>query len=213
MARPPSGKGPTTRPLAVAPGLTGASDDDRRIWSRVTGTVTPPLRRKAARITPGAVLPAADPAAVFASAAPPPPRGGGGRKREAALTPASAGRSAAAPRSSTLRPHPAPEELEPGRKRRLTRERDPIQARIDLHGFGRFEAEDELRSFLIGCQARGLRSVLVITGQGRRGGGVIRASIHEWLTAPLLRGVVSGFASAHRRHGGDGALYVTLKGR
>ena len=26
-------------------------------------------------------------------------------------------------------------------------------------------------------------------------------------------GVVSGFASAHRRHGGDGALYVTLKPR
>ena len=60
---------------------------------------------------------------------------------------------------------------------------------------------------------RGLRSVLVITGQGRRGGGIIRASVHEWLTGPHLRGVVSGFASAHQRHGGDGALYVTLKPR
>ncbi|MNE17749.1 recombination and DNA strand exchange inhibitor protein [compost metagenome] len=139
------------------------------------------------------------------------------------MTPASAGRSttpASVPRAPEAarpriapRAQAAPEELEPGRKRRLTRERDPIEARIDLHGFGRFEAEDQLRGFLIGCQARGLRSVLVITGQGRRGGGIIRASVHEWLTGPALRGVVSGFASAHRRHGGEGALYVTLKGR
>ena len=97
--------------------------------------------------------------------------------------------------------------------RRSLRGLSPIEARIDLHGFGRFEAEDQLRGFLISCQMRGLRSVLVITGQGRRGGGIIRGSVHDWLTGPHLRGVVSGFASAHRRHGGDGALYVTLKPR
>ena len=104
-----------------------------------------------------------------------------------------------------------PEELEPRRQRRLSRERDPIEASIDLHGFGRFEAEDQLRAFLMQSRARGLRAVLVVTGQGRRGGGIIRASIHEWLQGHALRGVVSGFAMAHRRHGGDGAIYVTLK--
>ena len=80
-------------------------------------------------------------------------------------------------------------------------------------GFGRFEAEDQLRAFLSGAQSRGLRAVLVITGQGRIGGGVIRASIHEWLQSAALRPIVSGFAIAHRRHGGDGAIYVTLKRR
>ncbi|MEN5228423.1 Smr/MutS family protein [Brevundimonas naejangsanensis] len=213
MARPPSGKRPPKAGSAT-------SEDDRRIWGRVTATVTPPAQRKAARVTPGAVLPAIDDAPALTA---PPQRGVAGKKRTAALTPASAGRSttpASLPRASEAarppiapRAQPAPEELEPGRKRRLTRERDPIEARIDLHGFGRFEAEDQLRGFLIGCQMRGLRSVLVITGQGRRGGGIIRASVHEWLTGPHLRGVVSGFAPAHRRHGGDGALYVTLKGR
>ena len=64
----------------------------------------------------------------------------------------------------------------------------------------------------MGAQARGYRSVLVVTGQGRRGGtGVIRASVHEWLQGPALRGVVSGFAPAARHHGGDGALYVTIR--
>lgn len=205
MARPPSGKGP---PKAAS----ATEDDDKRIWNRVTSTVTPPVRRKAARVTPGAVLPIFDEPPPLVA---PPPRGVAGKKRDAALTPASAGRAATPPPPKVAAPRPrsAPEELEPRRQRRLSRERDPIEARIDLHGFGRFEAEDQLRNFLIGCQMRGLRSVLVITGQGRRGGGIIRASVHEWLTGPHLRGVVSGFASAHQRHGGDGALYVTLKPR
>ena len=105
-----------------------------------------------------------------------------------------------------------PEVLEPRRQRRLSRERDPIEARIDLHGYGRFQAQDALTAFLMGAQARGYRSVLVITGQGRRGGtGVIRGSVHDWLTGPALRTVVSGFAPAARKHGGDGALYVTIR--
>ena len=200
------------------------SDDDKRIWARVSGTVTPPARRKAARVTPGAIMPELD-------AKPerePVVRGMAGKVRAKAKpkiipknpTTAEAnafglflmGLSKAEEQAST-RPRAAPEELEPRRQRRLSRERDPIESRIDLHGFGRFEAEDELKSFLHRCQMRGMRSVLVITGQGRRGGGVIRASIHDWLTSPAMRGVVSGYAPAHRRHGGDGALYVTLKPR
>ena len=193
-------------------GPPASSDDDKRIWARVTGTVTPPARRKAARVTPGAVLSDPEsPAPVSAK----PARGVAGKKREAPdQTPRFEALGITAPAKPTLaRARPTPEELEPRRQRRLSRERDPIEARIDLHGFGRFEAEDQLRGFLIACQMRGLRSVLVITGQGRRGGGIIRASVHDWLTGPHLRGVVSGFASAHRRHGGEGALYVTLKPR
>lgn len=178
--------------------------DDRRLWARVTGTVKAPKRRKAERVIPGAEIPE-----VVAPAAP----------RAKASRPISKPAPVPAPLVSTKpapasrRPVSAPDELEPRRQRRLSRERDPIEARIDLHGFGRFDAEDQLRAFLSGCQARGMRAVLVITGQGRRGGGVIRASVHEWLHAPALRGVVSGFATAHRRHGGEGAIYVTLKRR
>ena len=61
--------------------------------------------------------------------------------------------------------------------------------------------------------ARGLRAVLVITGQGRMGGGVIRSAFAEWMHSPALRGVVSGFTIAHQKHGGNGAFYVTLKRR
>ena len=172
------------------------SPDDRRIWARVAGTVTPSRKRKALLITGQADVPPAPPA----------------KRPGKAATPRPAAAPVATPAPSPSRPRGAPEELEPRRQRRLSREHDPIDARIDLHGFGRFQAQDALTAFLMGAQARGYGAVLVITGQGRRGGtGVIRASVHEWLTAPALRGVVSGFAPAARHHGGDGALYVTIR--
>ncbi len=189
----------------MARGPKDLSPDDRRIWARVTGSVTPPKSRKAARVMLDMATPA-DPGI------PPTPKSPNAPKPRPRTVP-----QAAAPRPPS--PVPAasrstPEVLEPRRQRRLSRERDPIEARIDLHGYGRFQAQDALTAFLMGAQARDYRAVLVITGQGRRGGtGVIRASVHEWLQGPGLRGVVSGFASAARRHGGDGAIYVTLKRR
>ncbi len=172
------------------------SPDDRRIWARVAGSVTPARPKKSALIISGAAV--ADPPAA--------PHPKGLAKARAVPPPWTP------PTAAPERPRGHPEELEPRRQRRLSRERDPIEARIDLHGFGRFQAQDALTAFLLGAQARGYRAVLVITGQGRRGGtGVIRASVHEWLQGPALRGVVSGFAPAARRHGGEGALYVTVR--
>jgi len=168
----------------------GLSAEDRRLWARVAGSVAPRPGRS-----------------VDAPAEAPPP----GRATTSSSKPGAPPELVAALRPAPQAPRKPAEVLEPRRQRRLARERDPIEARIDLHGHGRFQAQDALTGFLISAQARGLRSVLVITGQGRRGGGVIRASVHEWLTAPQLRAVVSGFAPAHRRHGGEGALYVTLK--
>jgi len=210
MARGPRDRGPKA-----------LTTEDRRIWARVAGSVTPPKSRKAARVTPGAAAP---PEGIVEAGSGPvkpgsinPPSTPPGRLPPKP-PPKAASRAASIAPPPAARPRPvipraAPAELEPRRHRRLSRERDPIEATIDLHGFGRFDAEDQLRAFLCGCQARGLRAVLVITGQGRLGGGVIRASVHEWLHAPALRAVVSGFAVSHRRHGGDGAIYVTLKKR
>lgn len=179
------------------------SPEDRRIWARVSGSVKEKVAKKALRVTPGAVEadPPAAPHPKTPAKSPPkfvkPPKPG----VPAPIAPPSASRGRG-----------LPEELEPRRQRRLSRERDPIEAKIDLHGYGRFQAQDALTAFLIGAQARGYRAVLVVTGQGRRGGtGVIRASVHEWLQAPGLRTVVSGFAPAARHHGGDGALYVTIR--
>ena len=212
-SRTPTAKTPETVARRPPPDLT---TEDRRIWARVSGSVTPPKARKAPRVTPGALLPdePLKPETIKAPRPPVPGKPKTSTKIRAASPEAARPAPTPAPPPPpppALAPRSVPEELEPRRQRRLSRERDPIEASIDLHGFGRFEAEDQLRAFLTQSQARGLRAVLVVTGQGRRGGGIIRASIHEWLQGHAMRGVVSGFAMAHRRHGGDGAIYVTLK--
>ena len=113
-----------------------------------------------------------------------------------------------------VRPPPPvtpPLDIEPGRKRRLTRERDPIDLTLDLHGLDQDRARTVLAAFLRRAQDEGVRAVLVITGKGWLGDGVLRRRTPEWLAEPGLRSVVAGVSEAHRRHGGEGALYVALK--
>ena len=107
-------------------------------------------------------------------------------------------------------PTAAPE-IEPRRKQRLSRERDPILARLDLHGFDQERARSILVAFLLRAQDEGSRAVLIITGKGFLGDGILRRRAPEWLASPGLRTVVAGVSEAHRRHGGEGALYVALK--
>jgi DNA-nicking Smr family endonuclease len=122
-----------------------------------------------------------------------------------------------APAAHKTRPRTAPQappgDIEPGRKRRLARERDPLTFRLDLHGLNQDRARAALTGFLLRAQAEGERAVLVITGKGYQGEGVLRRFAPEWLADPALRGVVAGVSEAHRRHGGEGALYVALKRR
>jgi DNA-nicking Smr family endonuclease len=46
---------------------------------------------------------------------------------------------------------------------------------------------------------------------GRAGEGVLKRRLPEWLSEPDIRPLVSGFAPAHRVHGGAGAFYVFIK--
>jgi DNA-nicking Smr family endonuclease len=91
------------------------------------------------------------------------------------------------------------------------RERDPIDLVLDLHGLDQDRARSALLRFLVHAQAQGERAVLVITGKGSRGDGVLRRQTPDWLAEPSLRPVVAGWSHAHRRHGGEGAIYVALK--
>jgi len=68
-------------------------------------------------------------------------------------------------------------------------------------------------SSMLAAQAEGRRAAVVVTGRGVQGDGVLRRRAPEWLAEPHLRDVVAGVAEAHRRHGGDGAVYVALKRR
>ena len=86
-----------------------------------------------------------------------------------------------------------------------------MAARIDLHGMTHDRARAALTAFLARAQADGWRSALVITGKGYGGDGLLKRLAPEWLAAPPLRERIAGVSQAHRRHGGDGALYVALR--
>lgn len=101
--------------------------------------------------------------------------------------------------------------IEPGRKHRIAKEREPIGARLDLHGLDQDRARSVLETFLVRAWDEGYRAVLVITGKGVQGDGILRRRTPEWLAAPHLAHIVAGISEAARHHGGEGALYVALK--
>ena len=106
-----------------------------------------------------------------------------------------------------------PADVEANLRHRLARGREALAARIDLHGLTQDAARAALTRFIERSVAEGWRAVLVITGKGVGGDGVLRRRVPEWLAAPPIRLHVAGVSEAHRRHGGEGALYVALKRR
>ncbi|PRY93137.1 DNA-nicking Smr family endonuclease [Hasllibacter halocynthiae] len=121
----------------------------------------------------------------------------------------------AAPGSS---PGPSPGSLAMDAKkaRRLRRGALRPEARIDLHGMTLDAAHPALLGFVARAHGEGRRLVLVITGKGRAGAaaggrGALRRQVPFWLAQGPLAALVQQVMPAHRRHGGDGALYVYLR--
>jgi DNA-nicking Smr family endonuclease len=90
---------------------------------------------------------------------------------------------------------------------------EALEGRIDLHGMDQDRARSALTAFVLDAHARQARAVLVITGKGADGEGVLRRRAPQWLSAPPMNGLVAGIAAAHPRVGGAGALYVALRRR
>lgn len=106
---------------------------------------------------------------------------------------------------------PKPALLDDATAKKLAKGKLLIDGRIDLHGRTQFEAHVSLRDFLQDSYHSGSRVVLVITGKGRSGEGVLRQSVPRWLQEPAFREIVSGYREAHVTHGGGGAIYVRLR--
>jgi DNA-nicking Smr family endonuclease len=86
-----------------------------------------------------------------------------------------------------------------------------VEARLDLHGLTQDEAHRALTRFIEASSRAGLRQVLVITGKGRQGEGVLRGAVPRWLAEDSLRGRVLAASPAAPRDGGSGALYLRLR--
>lgn len=95
--------------------------------------------------------------------------------------------------------------------RAVRRGRTEVDATIDLHGLTQDQADRMLPSFLRRQRRQGAKCVLVITGKGRSGDGVLKRNFLHWLDTPGARHILSGWSEAHARHGGSGAFYVFLR--
>lgn len=166
----------------MSKGGRGLTDDEKKLWRRVAARVR--TRR-----------PAAEPEK-------PAPREAPQRAGKAAPSPPPAQK----PRISAT---PAPQDR--GAERRVRRGQLAIAATLDLHGHNQDTGRTALGRFLHAAHERGARTVIVITGVGRGGQGVLKRRLPEWLAERELRPLVSGFAQAHRTHGGEGAYYVFLR--
>lgn len=164
------------------------SDDEKQLWRRVVERVKPrkaaPKRAPTASAKPTEELPA----------------------KRVVVRPRSDSAPALAPRKT-----PAPPPANRGNEKRVRRGKLEIGATLDLHGHTQATGQAALLRFVRAAQRRGDRTVIVVTGVGRAGEGVLRQRLPEWLAAAEMRVFVSGFAQAHRSHGGAGAFYVFLK--
>lgn len=196
------------------------SPDEAAMWRKVAETVTPLQRRKRqdtprtpeparAKGAGQAAAPAASPPAAV-PAAPPAPM------KFAAPLPSAAGRRA--PSS------PAGEDkvgLDGSWERKFARGTLDADFTLDLHGATLDQAYTRLLRGLTQAKSMGARVVLVVTGKPRpmeaadrgKARGSIRAKIVDWLGASEHASDIAAIRGAHRRHGGQGALYIVLKRR
>jgi len=168
------------------------SEEERALWESVAKQVKPLRKQRAVKAqaspqveTQAVVKPAVPPKSIPVRAAPPPK---------------------------------SPPPLAPlGRRERskLSRGKQEIDARLDLHGMTQTRAHRLLFSFLQRAHSDGCTFVLVITGKGKAGSdgerGVLRRQVPHWLGLPEFRALVVGFEEAHVGHGGEGALYVRVR--
>lgn len=98
-----------------------------------------------------------------------------------------------------------------GNERKVRRGKIETGPVLDLHGHTQDSAKSALFRFVSFHRSTGESSVLVITGKGRAGGGIIRTRFIDWISESEFRLHVSGYSRAHQRHGGDGAFYLFLR--
>ncbi|MDA7598840.1 Smr/MutS family protein [Alphaproteobacteria bacterium] len=200
-------------------------DEDLVVWERVTSNVKPirSARFAAQKHDPDAKSSSSKQKAV--KSAKPKSSGAKGMAKgvanvSASKTPSRNGLGALAqPVSST--PPVTPVDLRTGEhagldkstRRKLFRGDVPVTRQLDLHGMTAAQAEMRLTGFIQESAHNGHRCVLVITGKGVRGDGVLRRHVPLWFKNHNLAGLILAFAEARPADGGSGALYVLLRRR
>lgn len=198
MTKPPSKKSNQADGTKAARSL---SNEDRRLWRQVAATVKP-LSEEKGQFLKDEMNRLMDAAAVTAPPSNP-------KKK----TPAKPLDFKAEPAIQTKKPQITSHPIEDRIVKNMGKGRHPIDARIDLHGMTQDRARFALLDFLQMAQMSDHRMVLVITGKGNQGQGILRANVPRWLSLPAFASLVNGYRESESTHGGGGALYVRIRRR
>ena len=190
----------------------GLSEEEAEAWEKLAATVRPfhsprPKPRVGAKATTPTLAGEGSPKPVQALSRP---------------RPAPPVRSAANARPVTTQASAAPAPaagLDSHWERRLRGGTLAPDFTLDLHEHSLDAAYQRLLGGLDLARETGARVVLVIAGRERpvaaadRAGkrGAIRAKLLDWLAASRHAEAVAAIRKAHRRHGGEGALYIILR--
>lgn len=171
------------------------SPEERALWAKVTETIRPLSRDPLPKPEPGTAPPSPTPPPIARKPTGLPPR--------PALT------------LQARRPAIA-NTLDSSWDRRLRSGAVEPDRTVDLHGHNLDRAWQAIDRALDNALVNGERVVLLITGHARPGDppvqrGRIRAAVNDWLAASRHREKIAAVRGAHRRHGGDGSLYVILR--
>lgn len=177
------------------------SEEDRHLWNRVASTTTP-LSAERGRFLKDQMARLMDETATAPSSS-----HGLSKKRQKLPDFQIKPGPQAPPTVKGHQHHPIDKPV----LKKLARGRVSIDSRIDLHGMTQDRARYALMDFLQMAHRSGHRIVLVITGKGNEGQGVLRRNVPLWLRQPVFASLVNGIDTAHASHGGEGALYVRLR--
>lgn len=176
------------------------SEDERALWKQVADTVKPLADRRRAQ-----------PRGLVREVTKPMPKSIAPQTRtqvDLSGVKIGGGLKAAA---STAAAKPFAAGLDKRSEQRLKRGQMQIDARLDLHGHTQAAAQGEALAFLARAVERGSRCLLIITGKGKAGGGVLRRVLPHWLEASPFAGEILRLVPAAIQHGGEGAFYVLMK--
>ena len=200
--------------MAPAKPPRGLTPEEAAAWARLAATVrplVPPRNGEGDHPQDGGGAPASEPV--------PPPS----RSPRVPLHPAGSGSASASQPRRGPPPRTGEERqtLDSTWDRKLARGTLEPDFTLDLHGHTLEAAHARLDQGLAQAKAMGARVVLLIAGKPRPAEaadraarrGAIRSKVLDWLAAGPHGSDIAAVRAAHRRHGGEGALYLVLRRR
>ena len=98
-------------------------------------------------------------------------------------------------------------------KKQMKSNKLTFDAMVDLHGKTEIQAYEIIKNFIKDSYLNNFKNIIIITGKGSNGKGILKLKTPLWLKSEGLSKYVVGFETMPHSKGGEGALFVKLKNK